>query len=171
MTLPASRNQTYVDSTPVHPGDMNDIQDCIIAGKHGPRPQVIHPVIISPGSWAADVGNLVTMLSSGATPGTFALPAQEGDRILGCRLMAYGDGAADVTYTLYVLKADVSSVLIGHVDDPDRAAAWGEVTLGNTGGALGFPYTLQADEGLFLRAAPSAANARFQSIRLEVDRP
>lgn len=35
MTLPVSRNNTYSDASPVRSADLNDLQDCIIAGKHG----------------------------------------------------------------------------------------------------------------------------------------
>lgn len=37
MALPLSRNTTYSPNAPVKSNDLNDVQDCVIAGKHGTR--------------------------------------------------------------------------------------------------------------------------------------
>lgn len=37
MALPLSRNTTYSPNAPVKSNDLNDVQDCVIAGKHGAR--------------------------------------------------------------------------------------------------------------------------------------
>lgn len=35
MSLPSSRNTTYVASDPIKSADLNALQDCIVSGKHG----------------------------------------------------------------------------------------------------------------------------------------
>ncbi len=41
MALPLTRNTTYADGSPALAPDLNDIQDCIITGKHGDRVLIV----------------------------------------------------------------------------------------------------------------------------------
>lgn len=43
--LPLSRNTTYTTSSPVKAVDLNDVQDCVIGGKHGAIDIPIHPAL------------------------------------------------------------------------------------------------------------------------------
>lgn len=170
MSLPESRNRTYVDGTPVHPGDLNDIQDAIIGSKRGPFTRAHFATPGTEGDWAA-IGNGQAG-SSGAGSTWFEIgggAAIQGDRLHKLRWQANGDGAVDVTYTIEKTNAFTNGtapvVLGGPLADNNRNA-WGDLEI-----VVDPPYTLIEGDIISLKAAASAAAAIVGPLVEDWDHP
>lgn len=94
MTLPTSRNTTYGSTSPVLSADLNDLQDCIIGGKHGSIIRKITAAAAQPatavGTWSFDgLGWIPSALGSIWIP----LPVFGGEKITQVRVpVACGSG-------------------------------------------------------------------------------
>lgn len=166
--LPLSRNRTYTGANSIVPGDLDDMQDCIVGRKHGPISLSFTPVLVKPGSWT-QFGPFVQSVAGGQT-GMIAFPAQlqqAGNRLLQIDLMANGDGAVDCTHVLnrYVAATMLSGAAIANPTDSNRAAAWGVLNVFT--GLL----PINAGDTIALEPTPNAALYKIGTITVMFDRP
>lgn len=166
MSLPLSRNTTYTAASPIKSNDLNDIQDCIISTKRQPTWRNFFPMF----SYVLNIthNSLGYAVATGNGFGFMQLPFDTGDRILACRVSAYSDGAADSQFAVNTTAKDMVTVFsLGSTNDLNRAAAWGDVTIGGPF----VPTILTSTVGLTFLWTPNAANARCGMISIQWDRP
>ncbi len=125
--LPGSRNTTYGADSPVKSADLNDIQDCLIGGKHGDKVLHINPAWGRGTADTIDSGGVVTMQNAGSA-WSVSLPLLVGDRVKSVTVRMFGDGAQDTTLRLkkYTdgVGADLETLAINNTP-----AAWTDFTM------------------------------------------
>lgn len=106
--LPASRNRTYTDGSPVVPGDLNDLQDGQISGHHGVQTLILNPLstVIRAG------GGVITYdgYDVNAVPLIAQLPLDllVGDRILVWRAYVKDNATGPVRVNVHLRKGDAT---------------------------------------------------------------
>lgn len=180
--LPASRNRTYAEGVPIHPGDLNDIMDCIIQRAHGDRVRNIpgtaaiyieenNPV---PGTGAVSVdvvyptnGYKGAITTGAAVDLHWALEYDVGDRPKSITWRISGDGAVDIS------AADV-----GYVDNTGTEHALGGVVAVNNVAAGAHDLTidltdhiLAAGERLFCQLIVAGASLTVYGVDITYDHP
>jgi hypothetical protein len=166
VALPLTRNETATPASPVKSGTTNDIQDCIIGGKHGDVEEAI------PGCFLNSNGNTTYSTVNGSISTTGAanivgpIPLKVGDRIKSLTFSRAGDGVADIT------SADV--ILF----DPatGTALSLGSTTVTNPGAAADTTInvtdtTIVGNRSVFLLLAVNAANIVIHNVRWTKDHP
>lgn len=151
--------------------DIAEVFDSIVAGARNVSYRQCLPTPTKLGSWSAEYASFAPdfVSAAGGTPGVFALHSERGDRILGCSVNTSGNAAVDVTYTLYLVRADQTAGVLATLAVVDHGAVWSFVSLASSG--IGLPFKLGVGESLYLEAVPNAANARMGAIILSYDRP
>lgn len=159
MSLPESRNTTYAPDSPVKATDLNDLQDCIVEGKHGLRTRIFNGATANvDGVWT--VGNS-KITSTGAAGAKLQLDGFcKGDTIRDIRVRAYGNGTVDGSCTMYPAI------------DGSAGASY-SATLTNVP-AVATVYTIAAidetiDTGSSFYLDITAAAAGLQILEVEVD--
>lgn len=164
--LPTSRNNSYAPGSPVKSTDINDLQDCVIDGKHGTVNICVPGIFgVLDGNWSTATNRIV---STGAGTVLFPFQLREGDRIKNALVYRYGDGAADITdIDVSVIAADGTATVITaaavSVTNPPASVAPTVVALNDT--------TLAFGESVYMRIVVNAANIRIYNVVLEIDRP
>jgi len=105
-------------------------------------------------------------LAGGSGTATCDIPLPQGARIKSITFARYGDGAADLTTTVY--KSNVSGAAptsIGTTTDTNPAAAWGDSTIDVTDSTVDGTFSLYVD------FAANAANIRVANLRVTYDWP
>lgn len=166
MPLPSARNRTYTGASSIVPGDLDDIQDCIIGAKHGDVTMILSPVSVVFFSGTGTYGQAPTRAVS--TSGCVMLreiPVLQGHRLKSVTFARKGDGAVDVTAcdvvktTAAGVDASVNpggvTVTINNV-----AAAWNDTTIDVTDTDVG------AGESFSLQVQPNATGFQLGSIRV-----
>jgi hypothetical protein len=164
--LPLSRNRTYDTSTPVHPGDINDVQDAIIAAKHGELEIPIAaiefvasvPANVSPG---AD-GSLLT---SGAVTLYKSVQLPVGVRVKSFRVTANGNGTVDIT-TAQVWRRNAPAVSV----------SLGSTAINNVGASVETTidltdYTLVSGDVIVIQLTINATGCTIDRATLVIDKP
>lgn len=145
MTLPTSRNTTYTSANPVKSTDLNAIQDCIIAGKHGDLVWAIPPTaaltyLLCAYNAAGYVAS--TGVSAMAFPLSMMYP---GRRLKKIEVSLYGSGAGNNTLSVEkITSAGVVSNLsvVSGTTVTTPPASWAVYTLDLT------DYTVATGEAL-----------------------
>lgn len=171
MSLPTSRNTSYTTDGPVKSVDLNDLQDCIVEGKHGLRYQCIPAIAgFHDGNWSiGGNGNRFTSTAAGVL--YLPIAAFVGDQIGDLVVYRFGNAAADITgIDVYVVEA-----------------ATGTQTSINTGGATVTvtnpaasitatvvavdDYVLDVAETAFVRIAVNAAGISIYNSMIAITHP
>jgi len=167
MSLPSSRNTTYVAADPVLSADLNAIQDCIVGSKRGDFTLIVHPSMgwADPANWAMSASGY--MLSAAAGALYIPIPLITGDRIKEVTFALYGDGAADLTssYIKKLTSAGVLTDISPSFAQTNPAAAWADVVCGVT------DTTLAAGDSIFAYLTCNAAALRVGALRCLADHP
>lgn len=181
MTLPTSRNESYIDNvTPIPAKTMNDLQDCIIGAKYGLR-TAIH----SPAAAAALVGFVAQtilapaalVLEAPASTGSSAwlnIPGLvAGDRVFAVRLIgrAANGAASDFNALLNQITAP-SGVAIGSVVTTNPVATLNSAATTNLQTLTmtpASPIVLAATDILVVRMGAAATAGAKTMYRIEVD--
>ena len=179
MALPYSRNTTYGTQTPVLSNDMNMLQDAIVAlnllntspgsqsfwTRSGKR---AIPLWLLPtsgvGDWSWNAAGYMISVASLANGGRVQVPFEIGDRVTGLEARVFGDGAADVEWSLTVYDAAGAATAIASATDTDRAAAWGTFAPSVTA------HTMADGESLVLGFDPNASGYRIKHVYLSFTR-
>jgi hypothetical protein len=175
MPLPVSRDTTYAASSQVKSADLNDIQDCIIGNRKPTMTKIFGPngggiLPLAPANWSAagpnpNPGGNYFWSVGGAVAFMVYFPVEVGDRITGLSARAYGDGAADCTFTAGYFDASGVLQTLGSLNDVNRAAAWGDAVMGGWTN-----HTIVAGEILGCYVQINAANYRIQKWAVTYDR-
>jgi len=178
--LPTSRNRTYVDGTPVNPGDLNDLQDMVIGGK---SPSFTH--------WQSlqSIGNVQTNVASGHISGagvaTTAANAiitnpclidlKAGDRITDISILLH-PSAGPQTFRLYLYSLRIeagpaigfTSLQLEIVDPAAVVAKFNKTNAVLTGG----PLVVAADNAFHWRVefGNQAAASKAYGVAITKDR-
>lgn len=179
MALPTSRNRTYVDGTPVHPGDLNDVQDCVIGQKFPKHwrwysfPVATGPVVGGTNISYSSAGGITrgciraTNVSNRYdAPLNLGLPP--GTRIDGAKLSvsgAAGGGNIQLSFLIYN-AANVSNEI--HIFNDANPGAG--VTTTFTDDPIDEPYVLADGDHLMLLAVMPAVDVTFNKFALHVSR-
>ncbi len=169
MGLPDSRNRTYDSSSRVVPADLDDIMDCIIAGKHGDLVLTIPACAIT--LLDANSGFHVDgyVISTGAAAWAVPLPLFTGTTIKSVVYARYGNSSADiVSGEVYKMTAAgvQSGLTAAGFAETNPTAAWADTTVAIAGGG----YTLLAGETAYVRLAANATGLRLGNFRVTVRR-
>lgn len=166
--LPLSRNTTYTSATPIRSVDLNDVQDCIIAGARGAGSIIAHPFAVTLGSNASrNAGGYVAF--SGIGDVSWSPQMRAGDRVTALNLRTYGDGVHQLAINVWVMSASNVLTNIG----PGGAAvtvtpangAWGDATIDL------IDTTLASTESLYVTIESSGAGVRLGNLRLDDHHP
>jgi hypothetical protein len=161
VVLPVSRNTNYGAEVPVRSVDLNDLQDMIIAGKHGELEVPVHASGFTPGSGAPVFGGISWLGAGGAAFTLFApVVVPVGDRITRCRFNYNRENAGHVIVSLnyWDLTTGTGPNLVAQFDDnvAPVASTYHEIA--------GINVTVLTGQAFFLKysfdAAASAANAQ-----------
>lgn len=171
MSLPLSRNTSYAASSPVKSADLNDMQDCVIGGKHGQKYLAIPAAAARWDSGWSFAGNGNRIISSGAAIVYFPIPACVGDEIGDLVVYHYGDGAADIdAIDLYKVAplpsgAQTSMNTSGSatVTNPPASVVAKVVGVDN--------FVLASGENAMVRISVTAANIRLYGLMIGITRP
>jgi hypothetical protein len=163
MPWPASRLTTYTPASPVKSNDLNAIQDATIAGQHGDWTECF-PTSRANGGWTWSTANMY-WLSSIAADQFLDVPMKVGDRLKSFSFWLYGDGAADVTVTVYKFSSAMVATSIGSLVVTNQAAAWAEKIIDVT------DTTLAAGESVGVVFAASATGLRLGTASKTYDHP
>jgi hypothetical protein len=166
--LPSSRNRDYDTGVPVHPGDLNDLQDAVVDGKHGELELVL------PGLWKSNGSTTLTyftgpirteVTSNGAV--FLEIPTIVGQRITSVQFSMRGDGAADVVAAeVWKTTAAGASASIGsHAAINNEPAAWSTKTIDVT------DTTLLTGESLCVQVAMNATGIALGNLRVFYSKP
>lgn len=167
MALPLSRDVSYSSNAPVNAANLNAIQDCLIAGKHGPITLVyganafaasrLSTVNLSVGDATVSIGGGVVA----AVELALALP-------VGTKLKSatyYGSNPSGATVNVEVLKSPITST--GGVTTIVAAtqaagAAWGPVTLAVA------DHVIAADDRTFVFVSASVSGFVVGGLKLQI---
>ncbi len=128
MTLPLSRNTSYAAGvTAVKAADLNDTQDCLIAGKHGPVTRWFAPIgARTETNITLNANGYLAASADAAVINLLSIPLLAGTTILGVKCRLLGTGAAGLC-RLDVRRWNgdgTADILTEHLDITDPPAAW-----------------------------------------------
>jgi hypothetical protein len=168
--LPESRPRTYDGSTPLVPGDLNDIFDAIISGKHGVVEHVMQGIdgVGNTNFAYVDGAGGSVIQSTGAATLMWTLPCKVGDRLREVRFSRFGDGAVDIlnAHVRRVESPSAGTNLESTGAINNVAAAWNETTI-----VVDPMATLLTGESFELRILVNATGLLVTKIRTFWDRP
>ena len=162
MSLPASRNSDYSPAAPVKSQDLNDIQDCIVGGKHGDV------------TLCADAADAVAVTGSPSYDGTswtfgpvsiidIPLRKPEAGRVKSVTFYWHFAGAQNVT--LEIKRRNVDGTAPDHVAEAQLAPAAGDHAT-----TVDVPPGQQRAGGMLLRIYGNSGD-RFYRATYVVDSP
>ena len=160
--LPLSRNRTYGSSDPVVSGDINELQDSVIAGAHGAVVEDYWP--------GAAVLASASINGSGAVewtgPGAAKLPlrAMVGDTLTGVVYRGHGNGAATADFTTakaWCVRGDGSLVALGDTPANNLPNAWDDYPITFTA-----PFEVADGDSFFIEWVASAAGLQLGTVSL-----
>lgn len=163
MALPESRNNNYVAADPVRSMDLNDLQDAVIEGWHGPLKLVVGSGDFVPaptGVQTSNVGVWVWTAVPNYLVANIRIP--EGTRIRSVKWFYDRGGAGTMTFRVNKLTGATMTTL----NTSSSAAGTGHTSLSSTA----IDYVLEADYNAFLSVhADNLANA-FDYAIVTIDR-
>lgn len=136
--LPNSRTSSPNPSDPVSSALTGEIEDCIIGAKRKAFSRTFYPKFIKNVNWIGDTptvaGQIVVAYTSpgGSATGIFEIPFDVGDRFIGLKYWAAGNGTVDLSTAAvqYGSVMTASPTTIANWTDNNRAAAFGIVDVG-----------------------------------------
>lgn len=167
MALPDSRNTTYAADSQVLSADLNDIQDCIVEGKHGARTHFLSAAraIFNGSAAEIDIGAELIWLSSGIINGYCPIPAKLGDRVTAVEVYVEDSGAVTVTAKLYLVN-----VTDGSVTPVDVTPVTAGTAVRTTLAFVGLPVTIAANQELVVEIDMGGANCLYYGAKVVLDR-
>lgn len=184
MTLPLSRNTSYPDT--IKSADLNDLQDCVIHGKHGPK-KLWLPAPIADRNTVTPGADLTPDFTFGrwtwhgnADVIAFPVPLHEGDRITAVDVCGVeGDDAAE-TFSAKIFErnpvAGGNGTQKSTTKTSSGAGGGARETLSWTAADTDVPLVLAADRTyvVLVQLASSAGGVDdigIEGIRITYDRP
>lgn len=166
MALPLTRNRTYGNGTKVHPSDINDLQDCIIAGKHGEISLVLPPAAFAPMpvANASHGGGAGFWSVTGVVWFNAWLPVPPGSVITEIVWGFNRGGAGSIILELWKKNPTTAALTLVTTSTVNTGAAFATHTQ--------LPaYTVEADYGVFLNAKLDNVAQVFHGARAKVTKP
>lgn len=172
MSLPESRNTSYAASSPIKSADLNDLQDCIIDGKHGLKYMTIPAIAGHYASGWSIIGNGNRLESTGAAVLFLPVaPTFVGDRLSDLVIFHYGNAAADIDgidlYTVAPLPSGTATSRntsgTGTVTNPPASLVAKVVAIDD--------YVLDNYENAYIRISVNAAGIQIYGAMVGVTRP
>jgi hypothetical protein len=166
--LPLSRNKTYTTATPVRSADLNDIQDCVVAGAHGTKTRWFPPYGRIPNDVNITTTNgFVFANANVAAVNYIGVPIDQGARIVGLRARVKGTGAAgNVLVKLVKWRGDVTETVVGTITIVSPPATWADYS-----GAIGPVNVTAGDYCFFLRCELALQNQALVAIGIDYEMP
>lgn len=167
MPLPESRDTTYTTDAPVKSVDLNQVQDCIVAGAHGAVVATAHAYAFERVGQSLAGGGWIEW--TGASSAFWAPQLRAGDRVSQLVLRVYGNAVADFTIGVYKYSSAAAATQLCPggttfaVTNP--AAAWADVVIDL------IDSTLAAGESLMVEVAGNAAGLRLLNAQLTHTHP
>jgi hypothetical protein len=172
MALPSSRNRTYAADSPVRSADLNDLQDCIVDGKHGDRTLIF-------GAAAFNVQTAVANWATATVPqrdeGQWSFAAAAAGRIVAPVILPVGTRIRTVTWhfdknsqaaalTMYLRKrTGTTTTDLSTTADVSSGANPTSVTVTPN-------YTMEALYQVWLEVFAGNANHVFLRAELVIDK-
>lgn len=168
MTLPESPNTTYTPDAPVESNDLNEIQDCIVAGAHGSVVDVCNGTGLRFSAGVAAAAGGWAVWSSGAS--AFWTPQiRTGQRVTGLLLRGWGNSSADFTVGVYIVSpaAALTQICPGGTTATiaNPPASWADYAIDLV------DTTLAAGESLLIEIAGSGLDLRVLNAQLTSHKP
>lgn len=165
--LPHSRNRTYTGANSIVPGDIDDLQDCLVGGKHGPLTHWIPPM----SRVANDVNMTFTNGMQFANANAASLnycPVQlaQGTRITGIRGNLKGTGGAGNISVILTKWTNGVQSTVATLTAVNPANAWA-----NFSHVLAVPVFVLAGEAFWLSASFAPQNQGISALGIDIDRP
>lgn len=166
MALPVSINTTYTAASPVKSADLNDIQACIVAGKHGDKVKNINGLSVVQISGTAISKSFSFFTTAGACVLNFQPDLHQGDRIKQVSLRLSGNSVADIpAFDVYKVSAVGVETLLGTIAITNPPAGVAEYVNNFA------DYQLAAGETVRVTLNPNAANLDIWGCFVTYDRP
>ena len=167
MALPASRNTTYAAGSQIKSTDLNDLQDCVINGKHGLATRLIAALGGQSSTTAGTVPGS-TSVRTGASGGTYyrQFDIDVGKRIVNVRVRLKDNAGTTCTVAL-MRDVDGTQTSISAVGTSAGTNVYQTLTASainhtvTTGGQYAFAFTFGG----------AAANCDLNRIEIDYDRP
>jgi len=172
MALPISRNETYGVNSPVKSADLNDIQDNIIAGKHGAIDVMLHPTpseVIS-GSATRNINHW--LYSSGTVVIGHPIDLPVGTRVDAIKV--YCEQSTDDQVSAEPFKTDVDTDVTADSIAASKlsGAGAGHKEIDFTSADSGIPFTITAGKTYHLKISLLAGAAtRYKGTKLTIVKP
>lgn len=117
--LPNARNTNYTAATPVLSNDLDDIEDCIVNGGHGP---IVRKIPVSAGVWSATSGFSAQTWIPNAAADEYAMPLEvySGERITAvvAKVLCHAGDA----YSLSVFRYDPTANVVTQLGATQHSA-------------------------------------------------
>lgn len=135
--------------------------------KHGDRSLTMSALSAAGQSavWAMTPGTSPYMGSTATGSMFVTIPLLVGDRLKSLTFLTYGDGAADLTTTIYTITAGMAGSSIGTNTNNNQAASWSSISIDTTDTAL------VADASIVVEFHASATGLRVGNITATYDHP
>lgn len=167
MALPTSRNTNYAPGSDIKSVDLNALQDCFVAGRHGLLTKWYPPL-----SRVANDSGTITFTNGFVFAGAntsamnyIAAPLDEATRIRGIRARVKGTGAVgNVVVSLIRWRDDGPESTEGTLTIVNPPNSWATYSV-----SIG-PLSVAAGDAFWLRCAFALANQRVTGIGLDYDR-
>lgn len=171
MALPASRNRTYAPGVDIASADLNALQDCVVAGKHGVLSYPIDPGAFSPSivstTLTRPIGGPWNFAGASGLPHDlayrFVMPV---GRRLASVAWLYNRGGAG-TITMRVLKANMPAGIVGTTLSTTTINSGTGLLLTTVTPA----YALETDYSLTLWVNVTATANMFYGAIVVLDKP
>jgi len=176
MSLPTSRNRTYAATSPIRSADLNDMQDCIVAYKHGSlqlplSAAAFQPNALANGDYAAGTVPLLTtattrwLFTHTTTSGQRGLgasvPLPAGTRITSVKFL-YTRGGGTLVFEVFKALAGVASSLGSASDNSSSGVT--TITIS------GINYTIETDATVTVMFAGGSTSDAFGGAIVTYDR-
>ncbi len=174
MALPESRDKTFVDGADIPPEVLNNIQDSIVAGKHGDQVLILPATAMEPVSgWSYGGAFLNWETTTGNSRLVAEIPLRVGDRIKGVKVHCSdaGGGTGVVSAVLEEKSMAGGSLTVTTKSDSvssDDSGTLQQVVLTNV-----VQEAIQADEvwRVSMFATAGSGLRRVHAIEITYDRP
>ncbi len=163
--LPNARNTTYVSGSLVKSADLDAMQDDIVGARRRTWSRTFSPVALLATNFAFGANPVDVTFppcwasNAGSASFIFGIPFDDGDRLVGFKYNAAGNGTVDVFGGIirYAASMGVVATTLALWDDQNRAATWAlvDVTAISTGPT--FTSQVLAAGGILWVAIPANA--------------
>lgn len=165
--LPLSRNRTYGSSDPVVSGDLDDLQDCAIAGAHGAIVDTYWGGVARLTGASINGSGDVEWTGSGVAQ--MPISARVGDVLTGATFWAHGNAGATADFTaarLWRKQADGTLDNLGDTPASNLPNSWASYPI-----TLTAPVAVAAGDSFFLEWVANAAGLLLGTVAVERNHP